>query len=348
LSTRAWVYQERLLGRRILHYTKSEMAWTCNSANLCECRIRQGRHGRAGFQLRSVVVENPIGKSTTTAALSSQSLVPQEIVPDEGSLPKSTIFNMWNNLIEEYTRRSVTFATDRLPAISGIAAACKQHFSGQYMFGIWQDHLPEALLWSVSVTKTRQSRRIDSSYAPSWSWASITGHAEYHHELAPMEASLEILDISYVPTGLNPYGPGKGSIKTSGYLLPVKVNHSISLANEPVLTEEVYLATTISLSLDFFAPTAEGHVTRLPWNYRLFIDVHNCVLADAELHHGDECAFLIVIQTPKSFIGILLSRSSKSPSAFQRVARASVLFESDSDKTSALPILGEKQEVVLI
>lgn len=148
--------------------------------------------------------------------------------------------------------------------------------------------------------------------------------------------------------GLNPYGPGNGSIKTSGYLLPVKVNHSISLANEPVLTEEVYLATTISLSLDFFAPTAEGHVTRLPWNYRLFIDVHNCVLADAEIHHGDECAFLIVIQTPKSFVGILLSRSSKSPSAFQRVAIAGVLFESDSDKTSALPILGEKQEVILI
>jgi len=348
LSTRAWVYQEQLLGRRILHYTKSEMAWTCNSANLCECRIRQGRHGRAGFQLRSVVVENLIRKSTATAALPSQNRVPQEIIPEEGSLPKSTIFNMWNNLIEEYTRRSVTFATDRLPAISGIAAACKQHFSGQYMFGIWQDHLPEALLWSVSVTKTRQSRRIDSSYAPSWSWASITGHAEYHHELAPVEVSLEILDISYVPIGLNPYGPGNGSIKTSGYLLPVKVNHSISLANEPVLAEEVYLATTISLSLDFFAPTAEGHVTRLPWNYRLFIDVHNCVLADAELHHGDECAFLIVIQTPKSFIGILLSRSSKSPSAFQRVARANVLFESDSDKTSALPILGEKQEVILI
>lgn len=77
-----------------------------------------------------------------------------------------------------------------------------------------------------------------------------SGHAEYHHELAPTEVSLEILDISYIPTGLNPYGPGKGSIKTSGYLLPVKVNHSISLANEPVLTEEVYLATTISLSLD--------------------------------------------------------------------------------------------------
>lgn len=145
LSTRAWVYQEQLLGRRILHYTKSEMAWTCNSANLCECRIRQGSHGRAGFQLRSVVMENSIRKSTTTAALPSQNRVPQETIPEEGSLPKSTIFNMWNNLIEEHTRRSVTFATDRLPAISGIASACTRHFSGQYMFGIWQDHSPEVL-----------------------------------------------------------------------------------------------------------------------------------------------------------------------------------------------------------
>ncbi|OCL08838.1 HET-domain-containing protein, partial [Glonium stellatum] len=144
LSTRAWVYQEQLLGRRILHYTKSEMAWTCNSANICECQ---------------------------TVGLSPQIEVPQDIIPEQTSLSKRTVLNMWTNFTEEYTRRSVTHAIDRLPAISGIAAACNQHFSGQYLFGIWQDHLPEALLWSVSVTKTRQSQRIES-YAPSWSWAS--------------------------------------------------------------------------------------------------------------------------------------------------------------------------------
>ena len=37
LLTRGWVFQERILSPRILHFCEKEMAWECKSETLCEC-----------------------------------------------------------------------------------------------------------------------------------------------------------------------------------------------------------------------------------------------------------------------------------------------------------------------
>lgn len=34
---RAWCFQERLLSKRVVHFTKSEMLWDCKSICHCEC-----------------------------------------------------------------------------------------------------------------------------------------------------------------------------------------------------------------------------------------------------------------------------------------------------------------------
>ena len=35
--TRRWCFQERILSRRIIHYTKGELIWECNEDVMCEC-----------------------------------------------------------------------------------------------------------------------------------------------------------------------------------------------------------------------------------------------------------------------------------------------------------------------
>jgi hypothetical protein len=37
LSRRAWAFQERLLARRILHFTSHELLWECKTKQQCEC-----------------------------------------------------------------------------------------------------------------------------------------------------------------------------------------------------------------------------------------------------------------------------------------------------------------------
>jgi hypothetical protein len=41
LTQRGWVFQERLLSRRILHFGKHELIWECNETLWCECRYKE-------------------------------------------------------------------------------------------------------------------------------------------------------------------------------------------------------------------------------------------------------------------------------------------------------------------
>lgn len=59
-----------------------------------------------------------------------------------------TSSQIWNYLVEEYTRLSITRETDRLPALSGIAAVFATHKDFQvssFIAGLWSRNLPEAL-----------------------------------------------------------------------------------------------------------------------------------------------------------------------------------------------------------
>ena len=53
-------------------------------------------------------------------------------------------------MVESYTTRQLSFQSDRLPAISGLAEAFEQAtgITG-YAAGLWQEDLLDGLLWSV-------------------------------------------------------------------------------------------------------------------------------------------------------------------------------------------------------
>ncbi|TQV97484.1 heterokaryon incompatibility protein (HET) domain-containing protein [Cordyceps javanica] len=90
----------------------------------------------------------------------------------------------WKTIVEAYSERRLTFATDRLVALDGLRAemqrkkkkmaAAAQHKTATttttYLSGLWADSLPDQLLWQVA-------RRLD--YAPnplglpSWTWARV-------------------------------------------------------------------------------------------------------------------------------------------------------------------------------
>lgn len=86
----------------------------------------------------------------------------------------------WDAACRDYSRRKLTYQTDKLPALSGLA----RHFGSRcredaYLAGVWLSQLPRALFWNVP-TRERPGVRPPptDSGVPSWSWMSCAAPVE--------------------------------------------------------------------------------------------------------------------------------------------------------------------------
>ncbi|KAJ4315884.1 hypothetical protein N0V84_008153 [Fusarium piperis] len=143
LLSRGWTYQEQLLSKRTLHFTRHEMIWECNSTMECEC----------GWYIHSGILEMS-GTTQKKQSVESKS---------------------WNQIVKEYSKRELTFGTDKLPALAGIAKAFSEGNDGlgQYACGMWEHQLEECFFWSLA--EDPRLKPSDGSM-PSWSWASVSGN----------------------------------------------------------------------------------------------------------------------------------------------------------------------------
>ncbi|KAJ4247465.1 hypothetical protein NW762_013140 [Fusarium torreyae] len=193
LSDRAWGLQERVLTRRMLMYGTQQLFFECN----------EGFRGEDGVFLeeRFLNIYENMDKRAKTTTL-RKCLTNYE----DGQVLsyKTALFASWYNLLWLYGPRKLTKASDKLPAISGIASIFAKRLDDEYVAGLWRSHLIEGLLW-----QGLKCRRNQEYKAPSWSWASMDGIPALrvqhnHHTLA------EVLDVKVKLKGSNPYGEVTG------------------------------------------------------------------------------------------------------------------------------------------
>jgi hypothetical protein len=140
LNRRAWCFQERLLAPRIIHYTSGQLIWECLSA-----------------------LETESGVASSNITPLKKSLV---------DVKRPSSFSIhWPSLIEAYSQCNITFLSDRLPALSGVASGFQKSTSDMYLAGLWKNDLHKGLLW----ISCKISSPTAEYCAPSWSWASFTG-----------------------------------------------------------------------------------------------------------------------------------------------------------------------------
>jgi hypothetical protein len=77
----------------------------------------------------------------------------------------------WEEIVIMYSGLQLTFRSDRLVAILGVARLMHNKTGDEYVAGLWKEQLPSQLLWAPSPAKARSS--IGS--VPFWSWISIDG-----------------------------------------------------------------------------------------------------------------------------------------------------------------------------
>jgi hypothetical protein len=142
LMARGWVLQERMLARRTIYFTKTEVFWECRRGMKCE---------------------------TFTNRLPSLTL------EDFRNLPTSwfTDTSSWSQIIMRYSRCKLTKGVDKLVAVSGLARLIHEMTDEVYIAGMWRRGLEEQLLWG---SNGHNATTPSKSYrAPSWSWASTDG-----------------------------------------------------------------------------------------------------------------------------------------------------------------------------
>lgn len=215
LSKRGWTMQECILPRRLLHFTRGELIWECNTACGCQC-------GSPGLHECWKRLDH------------LQALTLATMDPEEGALhindmlrgtSDAKIYWCWERIVEDYSQRSLTILTDKLAAVSGLAQDVRQRLGvspTNFLAGMWRDDLPNGLLWHV--TGSPPPLRPNSWRAPSWSWASCDGGIGYFYERyqCVMKPSVTIIGCLCTPLSLNSIaGVRTDNMTLRGYLFPV-------------------------------------------------------------------------------------------------------------------------------
>lgn len=83
----------------------------------------------------------------------------------------------WNTLTEQYTKCSLTYESDKLAAISGLAERLGKKINQLYFAGIFQDPAGNGLMWRSD--SNDPMTRLVSFHAPTWTWAAYNGAITY-------------------------------------------------------------------------------------------------------------------------------------------------------------------------
>lgn len=220
LNQRGWTLQERYLSPRVIHYAADQVYFQCKATTVAEDGSRfEDRHS-----IRDILGGEHLG-GIKTSFRQKRSLIKGESPVDLDSPFEHRRLRGWNSLVETYSRRKLTFDSDKLPAMSGLANMISQKTYDQYLAGVWRNHIFEDLLWRVYPHEevmrhlAYEESLADISYgkklseisfpltyrAPSWSWASVDGSVKFEKVLGHC-IKAQLLDACVLPLGNDPFG----------------------------------------------------------------------------------------------------------------------------------------------
>ncbi len=84
--------------------------------------------------------------------------------------------NQWAAVVRFFSRCSLSFSSDKLVAISGMAQTLAPKLKCDYLAGLWRKDLEHQLLWKV--TQPHPAPEKNNTRGPSWTWASVDGEID--------------------------------------------------------------------------------------------------------------------------------------------------------------------------
>lgn len=158
LNERGWCLQEHLLSPRLLYFSNWNVEWHCQHGDVQF--VYDDLFGRTKPTPNSFRLEPGIFGAASFNDIAARTYA-------FGRVPIR--LNLWRRIVEDYTRRGLTVASDRLPALAGITRELEWVWQDECVAGVWKSLAANLLGWQATKRSTR------SGVAPTWSWASISG-----------------------------------------------------------------------------------------------------------------------------------------------------------------------------
>jgi hypothetical protein len=207
LAERAWVLQEHLLSPRWLYFGKDSLYFECRTAQFDE-------HLRVPLSLSKVVnTSNHTPKDVLSFTTHGDGL------------------SKWYRMIQTYSHQCLTYGSDRLPALAGIASRFATKLGDEYIAGMWRRDLVFGLIFCVeNPDSASRSMNPSSIPGPSWSWYTcnrsvqpLDSYRSYHNRFTVKSSHgtydralfnsrecfgplIEVVSLSATPLGTNSFG----------------------------------------------------------------------------------------------------------------------------------------------
>ncbi|KAK4116053.1 HET-domain-containing protein, partial [Canariomyces notabilis] len=177
LMKRAWVLQERVLSRRIIHFTAAHTYCECGDGVLCE-------------QLTKLTP--PYGKKYFILDPSFPSRL------RESGYIRTVEFIQF--LFERYSTSGLSYATDRDVAIHSLVKHMGQVLGTDGRYGIFRCFFGHLLLWRR--TTENKTPQIDyKRFVPSWSWMAYPGGISFICEARRRLKVARLKDLNFTDEG---------------------------------------------------------------------------------------------------------------------------------------------------
>lgn len=203
LDARGWAFQERYLASRCVRFEFGQVVWECSAV------------------IRGEGVE---AVSTVEGLVSIKAKASGEFSIER-----------WNQLVVQYTKRRLTYGTDKLPGISGIAAWFAVVMDCDYVAGLWATDLTKQLSWYVTDSSSSGDLPCTLSGSPSWSWASLDRHIMFDSmkrwRMWRSANFATVIDIRCIPLSGNIFGPVDDTSFIELETLTINVEMSLPIAH---------------------------------------------------------------------------------------------------------------------
>ncbi|SCN79298.1 related to tol protein [Fusarium fujikuroi] len=153
LTGRGWCLQEAALAKRILHWTLQGVFLECQSSLFFEGK-------KDPWEYKGPLIDVSHEKF----------LSPREVMlmPDEDVL----FSRGWYQLVTDFSKTKLTYETDRLYAIHGLASILIRRLNAEYFNGLFRGSIAQGLLWYHWSSSHEACKRPENAQLPSWCWAS--------------------------------------------------------------------------------------------------------------------------------------------------------------------------------
>ncbi|KAK5994003.1 hypothetical protein PT974_07442 [Cladobotryum mycophilum] len=204
LQKRAWVFQERFLSTRVLHFGQRQLGWECNELN----------------SLSLFPNGLPPGFTPSTRA---QVISKVKLGLGRGSTSEE-FREAWADIVAKYSMCDLTMSSDKLLAFSGVVKMLEESSGDEYIAGLWKSTLVYDLAWLRSDTDALEKPwSTTRDRAPSWSWLSVDGEVTlpFMKDALPLQQFARLTQYPTPDLAGSSVASARGTIELEALTMPI-------------------------------------------------------------------------------------------------------------------------------